>query len=190
MTDILGLSGPSPDRPPRPSPRHRVLDHPGTARLTTAIVALLAVLTPGFPGLAEAEGQQDPGERRDLLESRDRLSLLQEERQHLQHELERLEDRVADVEAEVSNLERQLSASRSSLAEIRVQADDVQGEVEGVEERLDRTREDLDGHRQALRQRMREAYKRGPLHTVEVLLGADSFADLLNRYRYLQLMAR
>jgi hypothetical protein len=30
---------------------------------------------------------------------------------------------------------------------------------------------------------------RGPLHTVQVLLGAESFSDLLNRYRYLRLMA-
>lgn len=40
-----------------------------------------------------------------------------------------------------------------------------------------------------LHRRLRDVYKLGPLHTVRVLLGADSFVDLLNRYRYLQMIA-
>jgi septal ring factor EnvC (AmiA/AmiB activator) len=40
-----------------------------------------------------------------------------------------------------------------------------------------------------LNRRLRDIYKMGPLHTVGVLLGASSFTDLLNRYRYLQRIA-
>ena len=40
-----------------------------------------------------------------------------------------------------------------------------------------------------LHRRLRDLYKLGPLHTARVLLGADSFVDLLNRYRYLQQIA-
>ena len=40
-----------------------------------------------------------------------------------------------------------------------------------------------------MQRRLREVYKLGALHTVRVLLGADSFADLLNRYHYVKMIA-
>ena len=40
-----------------------------------------------------------------------------------------------------------------------------------------------------LNRRLRDIYKMGALHTVQVLLEARSFTDLLNRYRYLQQIA-
>jgi len=53
---------------------------------------------------------------------------------------------------------------------------------------LEETRLRLDGSRTTLDYRLRLVYKEGPLHTVRVLLGADSFANLLNRYRYQRLI--
>jgi murein hydrolase activator len=38
-------------------------------------------------------------------------------------------------------------------------------------------------------ERLRGIYKRGRMHSMQVLLGSHSFADLLNRYKYLHLMA-
>ena len=40
-----------------------------------------------------------------------------------------------------------------------------------------------------LNRRLRDIYKMGPLHTFQVLIGASSFTDLINRYRYLQRIA-
>src|SRR5690606_10192027 len=37
--------------------------------------------------------------------------------------------------------------------------------------------------------RLRSIYKRGPLHTVQVLLTAESFGELLSRYKYLHKIA-
>jgi septal ring factor EnvC (AmiA/AmiB activator) len=54
---------------------------------------------------------------------------------------------------------------------------------------LERTRADLASRQVALGRRLREIYKGGPLHTSRVLLGAQSFSDLLNRYHYLRLIA-
>lgn len=164
----------------------------GTPAALVSMGVLVALFLAGPPpgGPAGAGAQQAPEERRDLLESRDRLAALQEERQRLREELEDLDHQVADVGAELRNLERQLSTSRSVLAEIRSQVDAVRQEAEEVDERLERAREELERRRRTLHGRVREMYKRGPLHAVEVLLGADSFADLLNRYRYLHLMAR
>jgi septal ring factor EnvC (AmiA/AmiB activator) len=40
-----------------------------------------------------------------------------------------------------------------------------------------------------LRKRLIDIYKRGPLHTVEALLAAQSFGELVSRYKYLHLLA-
>jgi septal ring factor EnvC (AmiA/AmiB activator) len=66
--------------------------------------------------------------------------------------------------------------------------------VSGVQVRettaeLLRTREELKVDKAILHRRLRDIYKRGPLHSLRVLLGADSFADLLTRHRYLQIIA-
>jgi len=65
----------------------------------------------------------------------------------------------------------------------------VASQVQETTSELLKTREHLTEDRAVLYRRLRDIYKRGPLHDLHVLLGADSFADLLSRYRYLQLIA-
>jgi murein hydrolase activator len=145
---------------------------------------LLADLTP-------AHGQQpSPDElRREILESQRRLEEIREERARLQREMSDIRTRVQDVSGELRNIERQLSASRSVLAEIEFQLEATTRHVEEATRDLLHTREELRERQAVLERRLRGIYKRGPLHTVEVLLGAESFVDLLNRYRYLQMIA-
>jgi septal ring factor EnvC (AmiA/AmiB activator) len=61
--------------------------------------------------------------------------------------------------------------------------------MEETQAELDATQLRLRDRSASMRQRLRSIYKRGPLHTVRVLLTADNFSDLLNRYKYLNLLA-
>lgn len=63
-------------------------------------------------------------------------------------------------------------------------------QITAAERDLMVTRDRLGDRRAVLHQRLRSIYKRGPLHSVEVLLTAESFGELLNRYKYLVLIAR
>jgi murein DD-endopeptidase MepM/ murein hydrolase activator NlpD len=51
------------------------------------------------------------------------------------------------------------------------------------------TRDEVVYRKAVLGERLRQIYKRGALGTVQVLLGARSFTDLINRYKYLRLVA-
>jgi septal ring factor EnvC (AmiA/AmiB activator) len=126
--------------------------------------------------------------RRDIRESQDRLEEIRAERARLQREMESLRSRVRNVSSELRNIERQLSASRTVLAEIDFQLVGTSARVQQTTEDLIQNREELRQREAILMRRLRDIYKRGPLHTAQVLLGADSFSDLLNRYRYLQLI--
>ncbi len=134
-------------------------------------------------------GAQQSDIRREILESQRRLEQIRAERARLQEEMQAVRERVRDASSELANVERRLSASRSVLAEIQFQADATAGEVESTTRELLLTRERAAEGKATLARRLRDIYKMGPLSTVRVLLGATSFTDLLNRYRYLQRVA-
>ncbi len=134
-------------------------------------------------------GQQAGDLRREILESQRRLEEIRQERARLQGEMAALRTRVLDVSEELQNIERQISASRSVVAEVDFQTEAMIQEVDLTAADLDRTSAELEARQEALGRRLREIYKGGPLHTSRVLLGAESFSDLLNRYHYLRLIA-
>lgn len=150
--------------------------------------ALLACLLAAAGGMSPLSAQNDDLQRR-ILESRRRLEEIRAERDRLQREMEGIRSRVRNVVDELQNIERQLSASRSALAEIDFQVQAVNAQVDSTNVQLLTTREQLREGSAVLARRLRDIYKMGSLHTVRVLLGAESFADLLNRYRYLRLIA-
>lgn len=152
------------------------------ARVVLTAVALLLATAP------YASGQQSDV-RREILESQRRLEQIRAERARLQEEMAGVQVRVRDVSSELANVERRLSASRSVLSEIQFQADATADQISETTRDLLQTRERMSESRAILNRRLRDIYKLGPLHTVRVLLGASSFTDLVNRYRYLRRVA-
>ena len=155
----------------------------------TALLGSLAALWLALAPLAVLARQQPEDVQREIQDSRLRLEEIREERARLQREMGTVHSRVQDLSGELQNIERQLSASRSVLAEIDFQVDATSEQIRFSTGDLLRTRERLRERQAILNSRLRTIYKRGPLHTARVLLGAESFVDLLNRYHYLQLIA-
>jgi murein hydrolase activator len=136
---------------------------------------------------AHAAAQEVEGE---IVESQRRLEQIRHEREQLQSEMSRIQSQVTDLSTEVRNLERQAGASAALLEELEFQAVQREEQIRRNTYELLMTRDRLAERRAVLQRRLRDIYKRGPLQTMEVLLRAESFADLLNRYKYLHLIAR
>jgi septal ring factor EnvC (AmiA/AmiB activator) len=124
----------------------------------------------------------------ELRESQQRLEKIRQERQALQRELDQLRTRVRDASREAQNLARQRAASESALRELDYQADVINTGVDSITRELDLTHLRLRQRTAALHERLRSIYKRGKLHTVRVLFSAESFGDVLRRYKYLHLI--
>lgn len=127
--------------------------------------------------------------RREIRESQLRLEQIRQERERLQREMDALRVRVTDVSARLANIERQVAASAAVLRELDFQSAALARSVEETTRELLLTRDRLAERRVVLARRLRAIYKRGPLHTIRVLLSAESFGDLLSRYKYLHLIA-
>lgn len=158
------------------------------ARLALAL-ALAAALPAGAP--AQRRQPQPPQRTPDqqLTESQRRLQEIREERSELRRDLSGIRSRVHDVTAEIRNIQRQREVSASLLRELNFQMSETQRKIDETTDELLRTQDELAQKRALLDRRLRDIYKRGPLQAEEVLLTAHSFADLLNRYKYLYLVA-
>ncbi|HSK20071.1 MAG TPA: peptidoglycan DD-metalloendopeptidase family protein [Longimicrobiales bacterium] len=157
----------------------------GVVRRASVLLAA-GVLSLALPSGSAAQ-QNDI--QRDLRESQLKLDSIQAERQRLQREMETLQNRVRDASRELVNIERQQEASRSALMELDFQAELLTESVERATREHNATRSRLAQRTNDLHARLRSIYKRGRMHSVQVILAAQSFSDLLNRYKYLNLMA-
>lgn len=152
-------------------------------------VALTAAALLGVGLVGGGLSAQSADLQRQIRESQLRLEQIRAERERLQAQMQNAQLQAEDVSAELRNIEQQLSASRSVLAEMEFQSEVIAAEVSTATVQLVRTRERLSEGDAILRRRLRDIYKLGGLHTVRVLLGAESFGDLISRYRYLRQMA-
>jgi septal ring factor EnvC (AmiA/AmiB activator) len=124
-----------------------------------------------------------------IQESKARLEQIRAERERLRNEMGQLAGQVHDETEAINNLERQIGTSSSVVAELDLQLSGVLARVDRSTRDMLQTRDEVVYRKAVLAERLRQIYKRGPLATVQVLLGARSFTDLINRYKYLRLVA-
>jgi septal ring factor EnvC (AmiA/AmiB activator) len=126
----------------------------------------------------------------DIEASRRRLEEIRAERDRLRREQDRLEGQVRDAGAELRNIERQREATNRIVNELERQLRQLGDQLLSSSQQLALAQDNLADRRAVLHRRVVEIYKRGPLYTFQVLLTAESFADLLSRYKYLYLQNR
>jgi len=127
--------------------------------------------------------------QKQIEESRTRLDQIRAERERLRSEMGQLAGQVHDETEAINNLERQIGASSSVVAELDLQLSGVLAQVDRSTRDMIQTHDEVVFRKAVLGERLRQIYKRGALGTVQVLLGARSFTDLINRYKYLRLVA-
>jgi len=148
---------------------------------------LAALVMAGWLGGAGALQAQRPT---DLEKSRQRLEQIRAERERLREEQERLQSRVRDAGRELDNLERQREVTNRIVNELERQIGGLGTRLDSTAVQLALAEDNLSDRRAVLERRLVDIYKRGPLYTFQVILAAESFADLLSRYKYLFLSSR
>jgi len=125
-----------------------------------------------------------------IEQSRRRLDSIRVEREQLQAQQQRLEGQVKDVNAELRNIERQRETTNRIVNEIESQIAGLNTELSRVSAELALAEDNLEEKRAVLERRLVEIYKRGSMYPYQALLAAESFGDLLARYKYLFLTSQ
>jgi len=153
----------------------------GQASVLVAVGCLLLAPTP-----AHTQGDLDRRIRANQL----RLDSIRRQREVLEDELRRLRGQVRDITTEIRNIEQQKGLTNRVVNELDRQMLSMSSQLDTATINLMLAQDALAETNAVLRRRLAEIYKRGPLWAFEVLLAAQSFGDLLSRYKYLELVTR
>ncbi|HEX7918908.1 MAG TPA: hypothetical protein VF454_05850, partial [Gemmatimonadales bacterium] len=147
---------------------------------------LVLALTAGPPGRLTAQGTI----QQRLQTGQQRLNAIREEREQLQREREALQGQVHEVEQELQNVELQQRATNRIVNEIDRQLGGLNNDIDNLSASMALAEDNLADKRAALSRRLVDIYKRGNLYYFQALLAAESFGDLISRYKYLALQSR
>jgi murein hydrolase activator len=124
-----------------------------------------------------------------LRAQREELDRIRQERADLERKMLELRANVHDLSEEVANLNARRATTERLVAALDRQLATIDSEVDEASQNMSRTEAELVDKRATLKRRLVDIYKRGPLYTTEALLSAQSFGELVARYKYLHMLA-
>lgn len=141
-------------------------------------------------GIVGASAVSTPLYAQDKLRAqREELDRIRQERADLERRMLELRANVHDLSEEVANLNARRSATERLVAALDRQLASINSDVDSATQNMVRTEGELADKRATLRRRLVDIYKRGPLFTTQALLSAQSFGELIARYKYLHTLA-
>jgi murein hydrolase activator len=149
------------------------------------MIALSAMLL--LPMLPMKLAAQDTDAR--LKSNREELERVRRERADLQQRMNKLQSSAHSLNDELKNINKQHDATRKVVSSLDQQLGLITDEVKGTTSSLVRAEDEAETKRAILNHRLVEIYKRGPLFDFQALLSADSFGELIARYKYLHEIA-
>jgi septal ring factor EnvC (AmiA/AmiB activator) len=158
--------------------------------LRLAFLSLSLGVCASVPSVLSAQQPPAPAPDTSLQRSRARLAEIRHERERLQQEMEGLRGRVHSLSSELTNIEGQVETTGRIVSELDLQIGALGSQIEQITADLIVAEDALAEKRAILEHRLSQISKRGPLFTAQVLLAAESFGDLLSRYKYLYLVSR
>jgi len=145
------------------------------------VIALLA---------AQPAAGQRPTYQQQMQDNQHRLEGIRRERSEVEQELARLRTQAHSLSDEIANIESQKQSTNRIVNELDRQITGLGTQIDQITVDLLIAQDALLEKRAVLERRLVDIYKRGALYSWQVLLAAESFGDLLSRYKYLYLVSR
>jgi len=133
---------------------------------------------------------QRPTYQQQMQDNQRRLEGIRRERSDVEQELARLRTAAHSLSDELANIDRQKQSTNRIVNELDRQISGLGAQIDQITVDLLLAQDALLEKRAVLERRIVDIHKRGPLYGWQVLLAAESFGDLLSRYKYLYLVSR
>jgi len=150
------------------------------ARAAGVLLALALVVGGGV-----ARAQQDSLE----AQKRRELEALSQQAREKRAQAGALKGQETRALGDLKRTERELSATRKRLKTLRVRRERLDGQLELTRANLERSVATLTSKRDQLARRLRHIYMEGPARELEFLVSTRSFAGLMMRWDFLQMVA-
>jgi septal ring factor EnvC (AmiA/AmiB activator) len=155
-----------------------------TAAMRIGIAATAVALALALPGAARAQSTEAK-----LRDNQEELARIRRERAELEERLSKLRGTAHTMSDELQNTGRQHDLTQKAVSSLDRQLNLINQSVTETTANLVRAEDEATTKRAVLRRRLIDIYKRGPMFYVEALLSADSFGELVARYKYLHEIA-
>lgn len=152
------------------------------ARVAFALLATLTVLAPTPMAWAQAEDSLETVKRRELEE-------LQRQAREKRQQAGQLKGQETRAVGELRRTERALSGTRRRLKALGQRRQRLDQQLELTRANLQRSVASLQNQRSRLAERLRRIYMYGPAREMEFLISTRSFAGLMMRWDFLQMVA-
>ena len=130
-----------------------------------------------------------------IKEKESAISQAQEEKKQLQSTMSNIQAMVDSLESSKNDLEAYVKQLDGNLAEIQSKIDELKKMISDKEEEIEETQQMLDEAVErekeqyaAMKVRIQYAYEKGNSNSLEMLLSAKSFGELLNNANYMEEM--
>ncbi|MEO5567796.1 MAG: peptidoglycan DD-metalloendopeptidase family protein, partial [Gemmatimonadaceae bacterium] len=152
--------------------------------IALAALALALALSPEAQAQGTSAASAQATER-ELRAQREEIDRVRREREMLEREALVLRNTAHELSDEVANLDRRVEATAGLVRSIDRQLTLISGQVETASANMEKAESEFLLRKVTLEQRVVDVYKRGPMFTVEAMLSAHSFGELVARYKYL-----
>src|SRR5213594_1704657 len=159
-------------------------------RFSETFLCYVICATPFVFGVTPLVAQRPQPFDQQLRDNQQRLEGIRRERSDVEQELERLRTQAHSLSDELANIERQKETTNRIVNDLDRQINSLSDQIDHTTVDLLLAQDALSEKRAVLERRLVDIYKRGPLYAYQVLLAAESFGDLLSRYKYLYLVSR
>lgn len=155
--------------------------------MALALTMLTASVQQGYAGGSISDITSDS-----IKEKENQINQMQEEKKTLQSGLsdvqkmvQELETVKGDLQTYVTKLDANLSTIEAKIAEVKELIREKEEEIAVTTQVLEEAEETEAQQYEAMRQRIRFMYEKGSTFSMELLLSAESFGDMLNKADYI-----
>ncbi|MCR5339653.1 MAG: peptidoglycan DD-metalloendopeptidase family protein [Lachnospiraceae bacterium] len=91
-----------------------------------------------------------------------------------------------EISSKVMELDGQMQAINDNLRDVQLLIDQKEAELEETSAKLIQARQDADEQYESMKVRIKFMYEKGTVDFIQILLGASSFSEMLNKAEYIE----
>ena len=155
------------------------------------LVLVCSILAVSVPEKALVQATSSTSES--IAQKKDEINQAKEERKKLQQGLSDIKKMVANLEKSKSSLQNYVKELDSQLMTVEAKIQELKDLIKEKEEEIEQTKKELEEaiaieekQYEEMKVRIKFMYEKGSDFYLEMMLGADSFGDMLNKAQYVE----
>lgn len=121
-----------------------------------------------------------------VQDAKDKKASMEEKKKQIETTIRELEAEKGDIKAYIGKLDKELNSLLAQIEELEKEMKQTQTDIKVTQEELKEAEATEEKQYITMKKRIKYIYENGNAEYIEVLLAADSMADLLNRSEYIK----